>query len=91
MIGMIHRYVYIYLHIRICMCRIIHIIHVLFTALGLNEVGIFRLPGSTIRVNELKELFNEGLAHMLCMYIRMYVRIYVCMYRKTRNFGEWKL
>ncbi|XP_065906715.1 rho GTPase-activating protein 24-like isoform X2 [Dysidea avara] len=27
---------------------------------GLKEVGIFRLPGSTIRVNELKELFNEG-------------------------------
>jgi len=34
--------------------------------LGLNEVGIFRLPGSTIRVNELKELFNEGLLHSMC-------------------------
>lgn len=27
---------------------------------GLTEVGIFRLPGSTIRVNELKEMFNAG-------------------------------
>ena len=30
---------------------------------GLQEVGIFRLPGSTVRVNELKELFNSGTVH----------------------------
>ena len=42
---------------------------VLYNPLGLTEVGIFRLPGSTTRVNELKELFNEGIAHMLCMYV----------------------
>ena len=33
-----------------------------FVILGLKEVGIFRLPGSTTRVNELKESFNEGLS-----------------------------
>ena len=31
------------------------------TCLGLQEVGIFRLPGSATRVNELKEAFNEGM------------------------------
>jgi len=33
--------------------------------LGLLEVGIFRLPGSTTKVNELKELFNTGKVYIL--------------------------
>ena len=51
---------YVYFHIYTYM----HYVYVC-NVLGLKEVGIFRLPGSTTRVNELKESFNEGLSTIL--------------------------
>ena len=47
--------------LRMCLNLLAYINILVITCLGLKEVGIFRLPRSTTRVNELKELFNEGM------------------------------
>jgi len=31
-----------------------------FLKLGLDEEGLFRVPGSTIKVNNLKQMYNSG-------------------------------
>ena len=55
----VHTYVRTYM---LMLIKQVHTyIHIAFIILGLKEVGIFRLPGSTTRVNELKEAFTEGL------------------------------